>query len=797
MILALLTTTMAGCRTSDCAKGTILIELTLSPLAATATEFDVSVTVEGVTVRGSSPRQSTSLNGTLEISFPHGYPSQKTALITIVALVNGKPIATGSESILLAAACETSSVTLGRTPGDFSAGDMASRGDASGDGGAEADLSARPILAVARLVSPSSTSIVTQQQPTLRWVLSSGAGSVFVDLCSDRACNVPGTTAPINASGDAAVPSKPLPPGWVYWRVRVTDGVGTTSSAIWQFWVGKQNATGITDTTTGSGFDVNGDGLADVFIVADGATAGGGHLYLSQGGGTFNRLDLTDPFAGRFLTVVNAGDVNGDGFGDFIILSYASSSNTPFVRIYFGSQDPSAADWNAVNSLRRVDLTGPDSTGSDGRAVAGVGDVNRDGYADFIVGSPTLNSSSGVVHVYFGESSPSAADWTGATAPLRMDLTDPDGANATFGISVGGGGDVNGDGYADFLVSALDANSSVGAAHLYFGEAKPVAGDWNGTAPPKRFDLTSVTGAMNSDFGAKVQNIGDVNNDGYSDFAISETGASNGNGACYVYLGEPLPTAGDWNGGGAPRRINVFGPDMSQFGASVSSAGDINGDGYADFVVGAPGTNNTQSGEAHVYLGTSSTNGVDWNGASAAKRITLVGPDGADALFGHEVAPVGDVNGDGYSDFLVSAWFSSAGGIVHLFLGEATPVATDWVGGSATKKIDFLNPDGAGANFGESIASMRPRKVENQSAAIALLDRDRRHECSVSCSHVGVSERAPRCRRECEVISISGKARHAGRVHRPAKQPSCTAGNLMSGLHEVPVNCVSRLNRHT
>lgn len=168
-----------------------------------------------------------------------------------------------------------------------------------------------------------------------------------------------------------------------------------------------------------------------------------------------------------------------------------------------------------------------------------------------------------------------------------------------------------------------------------------------------------------------------------------------------------MPAAVDWNGDSPARRIELTDPDggSAVFGSSVAGAGDINGDGYADFLVGAEGVG-AGSGVAHLYLGTTTPSAASWNGASAASRITLTNPAGAGARFGASVASAGDVNGDGYGDFVVGAHGAGAlGGASQLYFGSAMPGENSWDGASPTGRMDLANPDGARAGFGASVAS--------------------------------------------------------------------------------------------
>jgi hypothetical protein len=582
------------------------------------------------------------------------------------------------------------------------------------DGGVTIDDA--PSIGAPRLIAPLSMATVTQQKPTFRWTLSAGSGTPVVELCKDRSCTMPlPITTQLAGDNLSAVPAAALPAGWVFWRVRVVLGPLEVSSATWQFWVGKSSASNPVDTSNGAILDVNGDGYPDFLVGALGAGSGMGaaHLYLGSatasvtgwnGPSTAQRIELTNPDGANAsfgYSVASAGDVNGDGYADFLVGAYGADSNSGAAHLYLGSATPSPADWNGGAHTGRIDLVNLDGPSAIfGASVASTGDVNGDGYGDFVVGA----SKAGVVHLYLGSATPSATDLNGATPAGRIDLAGPAGF-AAFGNAVASAGDVNGDGYADFVVGDGGANAAAGAAYLYLGSATPSAAAWNQAAPTARIDLTNPDGS-NAAFGVSVTSAGDVNGDGYADFLIGALNAGSNAGAAHLYFGSATPSATAWNRPSLTARIDLINPDGAGalFGASVASAGDVNGDGYADFVVGAEGVS-TGAGAAHLYLGAATPSAAVWNGAAPTKRLNLANPDGAGARFGASVASVGDVNGDGYADFLVGAHDAASGGAVQLYLGSAVPSATAWSGASSTVRMDLTNPDGASARFGVSLAS--------------------------------------------------------------------------------------------
>lgn len=575
-----------------------------------------------------------------------------------------------------------------------------------------------PVLEVPspRLIAPSSMSLVTLQTPTLRWELPIGTTTPTVELCQDRSCTAPLSIMTALADDNlSAVPTAPLPSGWVFWRVRAVQGAQTATSATWQFWVGKTGARNPVDTSNGAILDVNGDGYPDVLVGSDGSGSHAGvvHLYLGSAApsattwnqiGQGKRIDLTSPDGANAsfgYSVASAGDVNGDGYADFLVGAYGAGSNAGVVHLYLGSPAPDENSWNGTTAAERIDLIDPDGDGAIfGVSLASAGDVNRDGYADFLVGA----SKAGVVHLYLGAAAPGAAGWNDRAPAGRLDLASPDGFSA-FGHSVTNAGDVDGDGFADFVIGADAANGAGGTAHLYLGSATPNTADWNGDSPAGRIDLTNPDGTTAS-FGYSVAGAGDVNGDGYADFLVTALSATSNSGVAHLYFGQPEPSTDKWNGISAIGRVDLTNADGASalFGSSAASAGDVNGDGFADFLLGAEGVGGG-AGKAHLYLGKAMPSAAAWNAAVSTERIDLANLDGPIALFGSSVAGAGDVNGDGYADFVIGARdVASTGGAAHLYLSSGSPSAAAWNGTSSARRIDLTNPDGAGARFGISVA---------------------------------------------------------------------------------------------
>jgi len=277
-------------------------------------------------------------------------------------------------------------------------------------------------------------------------------------------------------------------------------------------------------------------------------------------------------------------------------------------------------------------LTAPAWTSSFGSRVAGAGDVNGDGFDDVVV------ASFGTAYLYEGSAlGPSdTPSWT-----------------SSFGGLIAGAGDVNGDGYDDVLSSGPFFFDK---PKLYYGSPAGLATvpGWTPQDTPDQPEIKSIAGA------------GDVNGDGFDDLVV---GSSNGftNPAVRLYLGAA--------GGPAtsPAWTITQADPYTALGNSVASAGDVNGDGYDDVIVGEPlyGVSvpfeAPATGRARVYFG--STLGLDDEPSWVSERLVRFG------WLGSSVASAGDVNADGYDDLVVGGVNGFQGtepGIVQVYLGSSS-----------------------------------------------------------------------------------------------------------------------------
>ena len=308
-----------------------------------------------------------------------------------------------------------------------------------------------------------------------------------------------------------------------------------------------------------------------------------------------------------------------------------------------------------------------------GRSVDTAGDVNGDGYDDVIIGAYYYDngeSNEGQAFVYHGsiEGLSSTPDWI---AEGNQDY-------AHFGQSVSAAGDVNGDGYDDVIVGApsyQNDQDNDGRAFVYHGSANGLS-----TTP----DWIGESNKGIAEFGYSVNAAGDVNGDGYDDVIIGETHYGLF-GAVFVYHGSPtgLSETANWVIEGDK------GDNFSFFASSVSTAGDVNGDGYDDVIVGEEYFTGGQDdeGRAFVYHGSAT-------GLSTTPNWTAEG-DQEYANFGNSVSAAGDVNGDGYDDVIIGAYYYDNGesneGQAFVYHGSATGLdnTPNWIGQSDQEKAYF------------------------------------------------------------------------------------------------------------
>jgi hypothetical protein len=405
-------------------------------------------------------------------------------------------------------------------------------------------------------------------------------------------------------------------------------------------------------SVSGAG-DVNGDGYADLIAGAplddnNFDDSSGSARVLSGLDGSILYTFHGEPENERFgESVSDAGDVNADGVGDFIVGNYSGSSQRP----------GSARVFSGVDGSILYTFFGDGSIDQFGYSVGGAGDVNGDGHADLIVGAYRDDNN--------GDRPGSARVFSGVDGSLLYTFIG-DSDDDFFGWSVDGAGDVNGDGRADLIVGASkDDNNGdrSGSVRVFSGLDGSILYTFNGDN-----ELHAL--------GSSVSGAGDVNGDGVADLIasghyvrvfsgldgsilytfnggfssgdVSEAGDVNGDGYADLVAGTPFDQGGSalvvFSGLDGSILYTLYGTG-GYLGTSVSGAGDVNGDGYADLIGGAwaDATNGPAAGAALVF-----------SGLDGSLLYTFYGDSAGDRL-GSSVSGLGDVDGDGKSDLLVGA----------------------------------------------------------------------------------------------------------------------------------------------
>jgi hypothetical protein len=483
--------------------------------------------------------------------------------------------------------------------------------DAAPDGPTDAPN----VLTAPRPIAPLSTSTTTSQRPTLRWQLDPRSDGAQVEICRDRACTKVVTT--FTAPGNSARPPSALAAGVYFWRLHGTasGAVRSGMSPTWEFVVGARNAP--VDTSWGSIPDIDGDGFADAFTSLFSSTySGPGVVFTYHGsaqgltaGTAFGPPSGTTAAVFFGVKTAMAGDVDGDGYPELLV------SDQYRVWMYPGSAsglvgNPTLVFDDMALVVGLVDL----------------GDTNADGYADFALGIVT-NTNHAVVVYMGGPSGPSAPTTLAVPGAASQGL---------YPI----GTDINGDGYGDLVEEGCMPGPQFDC------EAYVFAGG------PTGLPLTPVAGQSVVGQRTGVTFAGDVNGDGYADLVDAVPDPSNPDASMdtviRVFPGGPA-------GIGAPVLFARPTAGGVTYYDTLFTAGDINGDGYADIGVGVAGGSTT---DVWVYYGSAGL------GVQVYGQTEVYNPGAKTELTLFSAA--GDVNGDGYNDVLGGDWQSTNSSYVFL-----------------------------------------------------------------------------------------------------------------------------------
>jgi hypothetical protein len=403
---------------------------------------------------------------------------------------------------------------------------------------------------------------------------------------------------------------------------------------------------------------------------------------------------MSDPVNYYYHTSVctGIGDINADGVPD-IALGY---SEVNFIVVLFSGKD--FAYGVPMSTIVSSDVY------SSSIAISPGGDINGDGIDDFLIGngvgkaylvygSATFASSieltpySSSYYYYF--SSTSSSYYTSAeTVTFIGDYAD------FFGVSIAGAGDVNNDGYDDILIGAF-GYENIGAAYLIYGSNNLAATiDVNSLTVDDGFLIVGEAADL---LGYSVAGLGDFNGDGYDDIAVGAFQVSSYAGATYVIFSAPKASISTFQLSTSKRSkenrsIAIYGAQINDcVGTSLSGGGDINNDGYTDLLIGAYYTNDGV-GSAYLILGGDHVQNIKLANNPQPYVYEFLGMS-SNSYTGYAAAVVGDINRDGYDDFIIGCPTSSnidTGAAIVVFGADSSSYAFSTELGSIFHPIRFI-----------------------------------------------------------------------------------------------------------
>jgi len=401
-------------------------------------------------------------------------------------------------------------------------------------------------------------------------------------------------------------------------------------------------------------------------------------------------------------STISLGTIANDSIQLFETTATDSLSGLASNWAYFRQFDYTSY-WNLDNILAASNgsFRGEGSSDQSGQAMSPVGDVNNDGYDDFLIAAPNDNNSTGEIYLFFGKAAGFANDLSLSTADASF-LGEA--ISSYSGFSVSGVGDVNNDNFDDFLIGAYGHNSITGKTYLFLGKA---AG-WSTNVSLNTADASFIGENPSNYSGYSVSGVGNVNNDSYDDFIISAPGNSENvafAGQTYLILGKAAGWSPNTNLSTAD--ASFWGEDGNDFaGAMVSGAGDVDNDGFDDFLIGSAydSDNGANSGQTYLVLGKASGWTMDNNlsGATASFLGENANDQSAFSLSGGF-----DFDNDNYDDFLIGAYQNADGGAnagqTYVIFGKASGWAMDE--NLSNADASFIG-EAAGDKSGHSVAGI-------------------------------------------------------------------------------------------
>ena len=429
--------------------------------------------------------------------------------------------------------------------------------------------------------------------------------------------------------------------------------------------------------------DVNGDGIDDFLIGApfdpeNGVESGNAYLFFGSRKGWKDNIDDADVkfYSGNDFNrfgwkVCSAGDVNGDRLNDFLISGFNASGINDLrgaTFLYLGRNR-----WNKEMFYDDADASfiGEQPYDRSGFSLAGGGDINSDGFDDFIIGAYSANRKglffTGCAYIFFG-----TMEGFSLNTPLsEADVIIPGifaGGNFSFSMDIIG--DVNGDNFDEILISSplasIDEKTGNGIAYLITGRFY-----WQAELNLNSSHPSFIGEANNSNIGKIVSSAGDINGDGLDDFIIGGSSVSDDStqseGGAFLFLGRnslypPFTKTRDAD--------IIFQPDSLNSSGSMTFAkcGDISGDSLDDLLIGMPDIDIVNKGNVHFFSGRKFTKK---SVVTISETILLYKGKSNGEYAGWDIV-TGDFNGNGKTDILISAPKNNdnvrAGGRVYIFL---------------------------------------------------------------------------------------------------------------------------------
>ncbi len=492
------------------------------------------------------------------------------------------------------------------------------------------------------------------------------------------------------------------------------------------FFINGENTNDFSGQSVSSAGDVNGDGLDDLIVGAPGvdinSNVDAGKSYVVFGKINSTSINLSSISAGTGGFAINgenngdqsghsassAGDVNGDGLDDLIIGAFGANigNRTDAGKSYvvFGKTNTATINLSSIAAgTGGFVINGDYDRGYSGHSVSSAGDVDGDGLDDLIVGAPGHTTKSdhpeGKSYVVFGKKDntnavnlSSVASGSGGFVINGKDTPNTTG-QSNSGRSVSSAGDVNGDGLDDLVIGAPGADpigkNNAGKVFVVFGKKDDTSAVDLSTIESGTGGFV-INGEKAFDFtGDSASSAGDVNGDGLDDLIIEASNADpdgkTNAGRSFVVFGTAdtdvieLSSVASGTGG-----FVINGEKAEDYsGISVSSAGDVNGDGLSDLIVGAYGADiiGINEGKSYVVFGKSNTNAVDLSSIAAGTGGFVINGKNAWDRSGDPVSSAGDVNGDGLDDLIVGAH------VVNTYTGKSYVI----FGKTNTEAVNLAN----------------------------------------------------------------------------------------------------------